>query len=341
MPLEISDSMLAQIQKLLQLAEKNSSEHEAASAMAKAQELLQRHNLTYEAVTNSSVGSGAREKTAVEGGYYDCERALWRSVAELNFCLYWYSWKWNYDRVKNSKGHRSKRLNYHNVVGRRVNVATTKVMAGYLLSAATRLTHERVRGDNDSHRFSNWANSYRRGIVDRVCRRLRERRSEAVRAEEAARAKEERAKSEASTSTAVTLMVYVDSETDANLDFVHGEGYSAKRAAQRAEAAAVQAKEADRNRRQRERYTRWAAANPEKAAEIARKTSKVEYYKSRGGRSSRASRLDAGGYWSGYDAGESVSIDQQVDEASPTRRLKSNCEELEICHGCKKPILLG
>ena len=308
---EVLDSILQQIQKLLQLASKNTNEHEAGAAMAKAQELLERHNLTYEAVTSANVGAGAREKTAVEGGYYDYERELWEDVASLNFCLYWHSWKWNLDGIKNAKGHVSKRLYFHNLVGRKVNIAATQAMASYLLQASARMTHERVRGVNDTFKFDNWANSYRRGIVARICQKLRVKRNDSVAEDEARRAREHRTSTGGSTSTTLSLMTYVDKETDANLDFIYGEGYSAKKASERAEAAA---KEMQRRRG----YTRWAAAHPEEAAAREKSVSRHR----RRGRSNRSStKIDYGAYWSGYDDGENLSIDHQVDRPKPAGLL--------------------
>lgn len=313
----VPEDVLEQIQKIFRLAEKNPNENEAASALAKGQELLERYNLTYEAVSSANVGSGAREKTAVEGGYWDYERDLWRAVAQLNFCLWWFRRVRNVDRIKNDKGHRSKWLCYHSIVGRKVNVAATKAMASYLLQAANQLTYDQVRGWNDTYKFDNYANSYRRGVIERLCRKLRERRKASVAAEEERLANQRRSADGASTSRAVSLMVYIDKETDANLDFVYGEGYSAREAAAKAEAAAEA-------RRRQEAYTKWAAAHPEEAAERAALAAKALRHRSGGRSSGRANRrIDVGAYWSGYDAADNLSIDQQVDRSTSAGRLTS------------------
>lgn len=312
------DSVMAQIQKLFQLAAKNTNENESAAAMAKGQELLEKYNLTYEAVSSANVGSGAREKTAVEGGYYAYERELYKDIANLNFCLYWFTQTRNSRKVVNASGRMRKYTNRHNIVGRKVNVAATNAMADYLLKAATRLTYERTRGDNDSYRFDNWANSYRKGIVAQICRRLRVRRHEVLREEEAREAAEYRHETGGSTSTAISLSTFIDKETDANLDFIYGEGYSAAKAAERAEQAMLA--------RRRERgYVRWAVAHPEEAAAREKALKRRERRQSKKTGSGRhwkeSSRLDYGAYWAGYDDGEHVSLDQQVDTPKPSGLL--------------------
>ena len=298
-PENVPDDVLKRIQSLMNLAAKNTSEGEAASAAAKAQELLERYNLTAEHVEGKSLGSGAREQVAVEGGFYRFQRMMWESVANLNFCLYWVGYK--------QRGNEYRFTRCHMLVGRRVNVAATRVMATYLQGVVDRLTVDRL-GDSGERLYGNWANSYKLGVSSRVCQKLRERRSEVLAAEAARRAAEERASDNASTSTALTLSVYIDRETDANFDFVYGEGWSAKRAA----AAA-------RQRAWRASYTKWAAANPEAAAEAEARRRETRGGRSRG--SSSTDRIDRSAYWSGYDDGANVSIDPQVDKTTSAGRI--------------------
>lgn len=311
----VPDEVLERIQKLFQLAAKNPSESEAASATAKAQELLERYNLDADAVNGAAVGSGAREKVALDGGFYLFEQQLWRGVAELNFCLYWH------ERSLRRGGRTKKRVFYdeakvarnwgydhhHRLVGRKVNVAATKAMAGYLRQVVERLTLDRIRGADDLPQYGRWANSYRNGIVARICQKLRERRNEVLAAEHQHRADEERAADNASTSRALSLQVYLDKETDANLDFLYGEGYSAKRAAAAAE-----------RRGQQEAYTRWAAEHPEEAAAEEAKRRK-EARRPRG--RTKTMNVDRSAYWDGWDSAADVSIDQQTEHRKPTGLL--------------------
>lgn len=115
-------------------------------------------------------------------------------------------------------------------------------------------------------------------FVDRICARLLEQRSATLGAEKMREDAARRSALGASTSTAVTLTTFIDEETDANLDFIHGEGYSAKKAAERAETARV-------NASRKRGYNRRAAANPKEASRPRTRQS-----------SGRASKLDSGGY---------------------------------------------
>lgn len=84
------ETILKRLQGLLNLAAKNSNPEEAASAAAKAQELLARYNLTAESVEQGrAAADGKREQAAVDGGTYAWQRELWGAVARLNFCLHW------------------------------------------------------------------------------------------------------------------------------------------------------------------------------------------------------------------------------------------------------------
>lgn len=297
----IPDDVVAQIQKIFRLAAKTPNEAEAAAALAKGNELLERYNLDLVSVSEANVGSGARERMAVVGGFRKWERDLWEAVAALNFCLYWHQRAWK-ERYEFGKWRNWKHEHY--LVGRKVNIAATQAMASYLMDVVARLSRERTRGENTAQGLDSWANSYRHGLVARICRKLRERRNAALREEEARREAEMRAADGAvATSTAVTLQVYIDKETDANYDFEFGEGWSAARAAERAQAAAIR-------RMSEDEYTRWATEHPAEAAEIAaRRRRQARRQRSGGG----DRNMDSGAYWVGYSDGEKVSIDPQVD----------------------------
>ncbi len=83
------DAILDKIGKLLAHAAKAGTQEEAATFAAKAQELMDQHNLDTVALEKrSGVTSGKREDAAVTGGFYAYQRRLFKVVAELNFCLY-------------------------------------------------------------------------------------------------------------------------------------------------------------------------------------------------------------------------------------------------------------
>jgi hypothetical protein len=254
---------------------------------------------------------------------YKFQQEIWQELAELNFCLYFtMRVSVERDRRYRVRGGGTERRQFtghewqHRLVGRRVNVATTRAMGTYLEQTIERLTRERIT--SNSQLFSNWAVSYRRGMAARIVEKISLRRKQKL-SEERRKEKEafDRARDagQASTATALTLSTYIDKETDANYDFIYGEGTAAGWAADRAEQARAR-KEAD------DAYTAWAVANPEEAkkeAEERRKKARSSRY--RGGSSSR-DNIDWGAYRAGSEAAATVSIDPQTEGTRAPRRLK-------------------
>jgi len=310
------DKVIAQIQKLLNLAANNPNENEAASAAAKAQELLVKYNLDSAVLETAKGVDGKREQAKVEGGFYKHQRELWYAVAALNFCLYWTQ------RYK-ERGIR-KRYNQglppietwitkqrHALVGKVVNTQMTIAMAQYLETAIERVVDERLK-EQEIAKMSNWAMSFRKGCISRVVEKLQDRRREYVAKEEEARRAAERANSGASTSTALSISAYVNAEYDANMDFIYGEGWSAKQAKERAERAAKRAAD-------EAAYTAWAQANPEEAAKREAAAKKARGRASYG-RTER-DNTDYSAYYSGYDAADKISLDQQVKASGNEARI--------------------
>jgi hypothetical protein len=321
-------NVVGKIQKLLQLASKNPNEHEASQAAAKAQELLTAYNLDMAVIEKSSGGSAKREEQKLDGGMYQYQRDLWEAVARLNFCMYWT----HKERIWKSHTRKGVKREYwgvrhqHRVVGRTINVTSTKNMVSYLEQTIERLCRERLGGENNSQYFSGYAVSYRTGIAERVIEKIGDRRREMLQEEERKRMDAEKAAREAgaagvSTSTAVTISSVVQSERDGNIDFLYGEGTSARWAADRAAQAAA-------NKAAEEAYTTWAAANPEEAARkeaeeaAERRKAARRGPGSRGGSGGRkGGPSDAGAYYEGRKAGESVGLDPQVDRAHKVKRI--------------------
>lgn len=313
------DAVIEKVQKILALGRRGGSEAESEAAMAKAMALLEEHNLSLATVDSHVAGSARREKAAQAGGQYVYQRNLWKAVCELNFCMYLSEHKF----VR--YGSRDVLRRFHLVVGRVVNAQTAIALATYLEGVTDRLCRERLTvrsgagvtpGDLNAQFYSSWAVSYRVGIADRVIEKLKERREERLAAEHTAKAAADRAGT--STSQAVTLSTYVDKETDANIDFLHGEGTAAEWAADRAEIAAERRADEDA-------YTAWKAENPEDARN---ETKRRKFWTDRGytfrvgarGKGGSATRQGPG-YWAGYDDGQAVSIDQQAGSAN-TKRIK-------------------
>lgn len=322
-------NVLEKVEKLLRLAAANPNEAEAASATAKAQDLLTAYNLDMAAVEEVSGGTGKRAQEDLLGGRYEWQRNLWEAVAELNFCTYWNehvfiesvlgtakeyrkiegSWRW----VRGMWQHQ------HRIIGRVVNIAATKAMATYLENVCDRLTKERVRNTNERAN-GRWANSFREGLTHSVISKIYDRRAHLL--DEERRQHFERMASaatqtsgEMSTATALTISTYSKSEREANIDFRYGEGTSAKWAARRAEQAAA-------DRAAEEEYTRWAAANPEKAAkEEERRKAKREREQERFTKS-YFNKRNVGAWAEGHKAGKNVSLDPQADQVKPRGFLK-------------------
>lgn len=311
------------IAKLLQLGHKNPNLEEAASALQKAQDLALALNLDIAAI-GATADEGTRKQEKVRGGFYDHQVWVWQEVSELNFVLYFPDGGWNERKVRSWKNpdgswnYRTERKweKRHGLVGRQHNIVATKAMATYLEAAVERLVMERLGNDN-RQRYSNWAVSFRKGAILDICGRLRERRQEIIRTEEA-KAEEAAARAAAgaaSTSTAMSLASFAQTETDANLDERHGwpPGTAARH---RAERVAKQAARAAAQREAEAEYVRWAAAHPAEAAKMEAKR-KAEEAK----REAREAR-SGGSYWKNVDwsafrggesAGRKIGLDPQQD----------------------------
>lgn len=310
-----AEAVIAKIVKLQNLAAKNDNEAEASAAMAMANKLLVEHNLDAATIERATGLDGKREKANVEGGFYQWQRELWQSVAELNFCTYWSQVyrsepEFKYRRFEGLGGpltrvHIRVRRRRHALIGRTVNVRATEVMARYLEAAIERVLAERF-GDQD--RKDRFITSFREGVAYRIRVRLDERRLTAdAEDRKKARAAEEAAKrSGVSTSTAITLSAYRQSEEDANDDLRFGKE-------RMDEWRADRAREAAERRVEQDAYVKWAAANPEKAtakeAAERKKREKQKYSRS----NDRFGKVDDGAFWAGSDAGEKVGLDPQMD----------------------------
>jgi hypothetical protein len=316
------------VEKLLRLAGKNPNENEAAAATAKAMAMLADLNLTLASVDETGEGGGRRAEEKLVGGFYEYERDLWARIGELNFCLVWHQKSW----VKRPPTTARKAMMIQDpfrrthilrgqfkVIGRVHNIAATKAMAGYLLGTIERLTRERLKEDGVTEKIntqmrSRWAVSFREGIAERIAEKLWDRRQQQI-ADERQKAREEAERAErragmadASTETALTLTDLRKNEEDANMDFVMGEGWSARKRAERAAAA-------ERARIAREEYTRWAAAHPEEARKQEEEKRKEDRKRaSRRYSEPREKERDWGAYRAGYEVGDKVGIEQQAPE---------------------------
>lgn len=326
---QISDKILDRIVKLLALAGNNPNPEEAASAAAKAQELMTQYNLDLGSIERKTGQSEKREKEAVEGGFYKYNRDLYKAVAELNFCMHWLS-KENIESPlppKNSGDRRrwkeAGRPNewlilrpVHKLLGRRVNVAATKVMASYLEQAVERILREEMEVYNYDGKmlYSKWAMSFREGAVANLVSRIQEERERAE-LERQSKAKEEKARAShpgaapSATGTALVLSDYKASEEAANYDARYGEGAWARRVARiaRYDLDAKREEEGDECLKifHPELWEAQQKAEAERVAAFWRS------YKPRKG--PKEKEVDESAFEAGKRRAEAISLNQQID----------------------------
>ena len=209
------ETVAAKIKKLLALG-KSPNEHEAAAAIAKAQELCATYNLNMAQVeasgkapqTTEDTGQ-KRTKTAMKSkAMYKWQQRLAHYVADVNFCMHFIqeSGEW--------RGGRYVKTPTHVFIGREASVVTAQLMYEYLCQAIERL----VPIANNAERLSRSAMSWKEGCADRLCERLLNQKADTIRRqEESVRA------AQASGGTGLVLASqYAASEDDLNRDFLYG-----------------------------------------------------------------------------------------------------------------------
>lgn len=324
------ERIVDKVRKLLNLAAKNSNEAEAASAAAKAQELLAAYNLDMASVGQGG-DDGKREDARQRGGMYIYERELWNAIAQLNFCMYFTT----RGKMKNKAG----KLQWsfvHRVIGRTVNTIGSKVMAEYLQGTIERLCRERFPQNNQF--FMREAVAFREGMSDKIAARLWQRRSEVLEEQAAKKAEEAERTKGAGTAFALTLVDVKANEEAGNYDFLHGEGAWARRQARSEEwnkgYAERRAAEAKAEAEADAAYAQWAAENPEEAAkETAKEKARLKKEQEKAEKkwanrreryrapTARERRQNSNYYDDGYRKGAEVSLDQQVGDRSNQRRI--------------------
>jgi hypothetical protein len=202
----LDSSIVDKIKKLLALAGNNPNEAEATSALAKAQELLARYNLSMAQLDQSrgtaketTEAEGTRTKTKVErsSAMFTYQRSLWAALAETNFCVYWST------KIFHESGIYS--THHHNLVGREENVKTVELMGVYLEQAVNRLCPYKSGKD---------VNLWKTGCIERICERLKE----------DATSYNKSMEDSASQCTGIAIADVRDRETHANHMYQHPDG---------------------------------------------------------------------------------------------------------------------
>ena len=119
---EDKEKLLDKIRKLLALGE-SPNEHEASSAIAKAQELLEKYNLTMAEVGSKEDSEPELIECQVETDYSDWQANLYNCVAKSNYCT-----------IIVTPSH-----NKIHVIGRYVNVVASIELAQWLVQQFDRI----------------------------------------------------------------------------------------------------------------------------------------------------------------------------------------------------------
>jgi hypothetical protein len=218
-------------EKLFALGRNNDNEHQAAAALAKAQQLLDDNGLEVAHLGQSKTGAhGAREDNKLAGGLYGWQRDIWAAAAKSSFCHY-----------QSIKGLERGSKYEHRLVGRKENVLVARLMAEYLQQTIERIAQEWARDMGYKSCFVREAIAHREGIATRLVERLEVMRRERLEADE--RKKREEAASarhpSAVPGTSLVLADVVFMEEDFNTDYLSGLEPGTT-AARRAEARARQ-----------------------------------------------------------------------------------------------------
>jgi hypothetical protein len=161
------DEAIEKAKKLLRLAESDNV-HEAALAAQRAQEILDRYELTATVLDQEEVES--IEDFSVKGAFLDrCkgkQLATWKSylsavIAKANGCRTFVRWEQNYlNRQANATLH---------IVGRPSDAEKVRYLYRFLAAEVERLCQRDGKGCGKT-----WRNQFRLGVVDTVKTRLYE-----------------------------------------------------------------------------------------------------------------------------------------------------------------------
>ena len=317
-----TEAVIEKVRKLLALSKNNDNEHQAEAAANKARELLEAYNLDMAVIGRETNSFAPRDKQILRGGLYKWQRDLWHMTAMLNFCRYSYY-----------RGLGAGTSYEHELIGSKVNVISTTIMAQYLQDTIERMAQEWVRGHRPGRSvFIKEAIAYREGMENRITMRMWAIREDRLR-EDKKKSEEEAARKKAAgvyTRNALVLADVVSNEEDLNNDFIYGHppGTSARLRKAREDAREAASREADELLR---RQNEWDEAHPAEAeARKAKERKEYDermnkaYAKMKNKRHRKATpeeeRRSLNSFRTGYNDGEHVSLEKQVGR-STTRRI--------------------
>lgn len=309
---DVPDNVVNRIKKLLRKSEvtRNDSEAEAELCMQKAQELMAQWNIDMSAAEAS--GADVVEKRVREqherAAMYKYQRELWRSVAQVNFCLYFTvpiyknvmvvndDWTGDQQYAEKIVSRR------HCFMGRESNVSATKLMGDYLEEAINRECP--YKGSTKS------AISWKEGCASKLTARLYDRMW--------ALQEENRAKSKVSAADGAVMLlsdVYT-SEYEMNIDAEYGAGTSARWRADRIARKEQQKLQDERRDMVMDCPEAFTAEEYKQVREhFAKIAHQEKAHQRRRGNSSGETVGDLRAWWSGRKAGEDISLDPQIKSA--------------------------
>lgn len=326
------EAVLEKADKMFALAKSTTSEHEAETAMRLGLQLLEDHNLDMAIIDQKSGAKAAgREDKKQSGGLYQWQRDLWSAVADLNMCRYW-----------STKGLTRGSKYEHRVLGSKVNVTSTRIMAEYLQGAVDRMAKDWSRA-NGVNFFARESLAYKEGVAKRLVDRLKAAREARI-ADDARKQREAQAAASHPSSapgTALVLANVIATEQDLNEDFLMGyepgttARYRAEAEARRAaHLAEYQARIAARDAAEladpslkaariaaeeavmAENQKRWAKMDKreEQRVKRAERQGKDPYAFRTRAPTAAEQRAQMSSHWQGQRDGDQIGPDKQIDE---------------------------
>ena len=164
-----NNPMIEKIRKLLALAERAGTEHEASNAMARVQEILTKYNLDIDTIKDAGGASFTQEHQEFEWNQ-SWIRQAYMGIAKLYFCHMFY--------VQN--GLQNQRIT---LVGKPVNIQTAKYVADVVIGTGKRMA--KLYAQNAYSEFGmnavSASNNFKKGYAIRINQRCNELVRDAIR----------------------------------------------------------------------------------------------------------------------------------------------------------------
>jgi hypothetical protein len=167
-----SNAVLDKVRKLLKLAQANTNPHEAASAAARAQQLIDEHNLTHMLLQMDGTEPAEQEEDIFDFKQKDAPLYTGKKLDRWRVYLAMHISDANSCRIYIMPGRSIE------IVGRPSDAETVRYLYAWLSHETVRLSEDHGAGCGVT-----WKNNFRLGVVDTLGRKLRESRREFVQAQ--------------------------------------------------------------------------------------------------------------------------------------------------------------